>query len=212
MAMERLQQQVTAVTDELNLIRAEIVQLKTSHANMHQSDVETRAQYGKAFDDAANRMLSVEQQLNIIQRDASGTGSFGKTKKPLIEPKNIEVPVFQGSMVDSRAKFLSWGERVKDRTGLYDQQLHDALTKAEFADEPITKTKSMEMGVDEVASREFHSFLKDKTDGTANAIVRNNKEGVGLESWRLLCRQFNMKTLQNELTAQELETHPRGGI
>ena len=43
MAMERLQQQVTAVTDELNLVRAEIVQLKSAHATMHQSDVETRA-------------------------------------------------------------------------------------------------------------------------------------------------------------------------
>ena len=60
MAMERLQQQVTAVTDELNLVRAEIVQLKSAHATMHQGDVDNRAQYGKAFEDAANRMLSVE--------------------------------------------------------------------------------------------------------------------------------------------------------
>ena len=153
MAMERLQAQVTAVTDELNLVRAEIVQLKSAHANMHQSDVESRATYNKAFDDAANRMLSVEQQLNIIQRDAGAPGGFVKSKKPLIEPKNIEVTTFSGSMVDSRAKFLSWGERVKDRTALYDEKLHDALTPAEFADEPITKAKSLEMGVDEVASR-----------------------------------------------------------
>ena len=79
MAMERLQQQVTAVTDELNLVRAEIVQLKSSHANMHQSDVELRSTYNKAFDDAANRMLSVEQQLNIIQRDAGTFGGFIKS-------------------------------------------------------------------------------------------------------------------------------------
>merc|ERR1711994_1059189 len=143
-------------------------------------------------------MLSVEQQLNIIQRDATGPG--GGKKKTLIEPKNINVETFQGSMTDSRAKFLSWGERVKDRTALYDDKLHDALGKAEYEDEPITKERSIAMGVDEISSREFNSFLKDKTEGLANSIIRNNKGGVGLESWRLMCRQFNARTLQSELT------------
>ena len=66
------------------------------------------------------------------------------------------------------------------------------------------------MGVDLVQSRELQGFLKDWTDGTAHSIVRGNKSVVGLESWRLLCKQFNPKTLQSTLNAQDMETKPRG--
>ena len=48
--------------------------------------------------------------------------------------------------------------------------------------------------VDEQANIELQGFLKEHTQGTAASIVRNNRSGLGLESWRRLCFQFNPKT------------------
>ena len=84
------------------------------------------------------------------------------------------------------------------------------MVKVEGMDEPIIEDKSAEMGISPQTSRELHGFLKDRTDGTANAIVRSNKTGIGLESWRMLAKQFNPRTLVSTMAAQDLETKPRG--
>ena len=123
--MTAVQQQINALVDELNTLKSEVVQLKASHATMHQGDVESRARTSKAFEDSTNRMLSLEQQLNIIQREGGAT--HGAKPKPLIEPKNVQVDVFQGAITDSRAKFLTWGERVRDRATLYHEKLCEAM-------------------------------------------------------------------------------------
>ena len=65
------------------------------------------------------------------------------------------------------------------------------------------------LGVQSMESRELHGFLKDRSGGTAAAIIRKNRSRVGLESWRLLCKQFNPQTLQATLQAHQLETHPK---
>ena len=84
------------------------------------------------------------------------------------------------------------------------------MTKVESMTEPITDARSRELGVSAQSSKEFNGMLKDRTSGTANGIVRSNQSKVGLESWRLLCKQFNPRTLQSTLNAQELETRPKG--
>ena len=75
---------------------------------------------------------------------------------------------------------------------------------------PITKEKSEEMGISATANKELQGFLKDRTKGTAAAIIRSNKTGIGLESWRMLSSQFNPRTLTSTMHAQHLETHPKG--
>ena len=114
----------------------------------------------------------------------------GERFKSLIEPKQVEVSQFAGSVADNRQTFLKWAEAFKDRVTLFDEKLAKTLTLVEQKTEPITKEMSISMGVTGLASRELNSFLKDKTKGTAEAIVRSNKSEVGLESWRMLCHQY----------------------
>ena len=66
------------------------------------------------------------------------------------------------------------------------------------------------MGISERANGEMQGFLKVHTSGTASALVRGNKSGVALESWRLLYAQYNPQTLSSTMTAQHLESHPKG--
>ena len=83
------------------------------------------------------------------------------------------------------------------------------MDAAEKETNPITAEKSSALGVSAAESRELHSFLKDRTGGLAASVVRDNVKGVGLESWRLLCKQFNPKTLMGTMAANQLETHPK---
>ena len=199
--MEQLSQQVTIVVSELEALKAEIISMKGAHASLHQSAVTAHAEQ-------TAKVNSIQQKIDDIAKSAGG--SRDGFRKALIEPKNVSVEVFSGSVADSRAKFLSWGERVRDKADLMDAAMSEAMLKAEAATEPITLEASRGMGVDLVQSRELQGFLKDRTEGTAHSIVRGNKSAVGLESWRLLCKQFNPKTLQSTLNAQDMETKPRG--
>ena len=75
--------------------------------------------------------------------------------------------------------------------------------------EPITKDDSAKMGITETDSRQIQGFLKNHTGGTAKGIVRGNKNGVGIEAWRLLNGQFNPRTLQSTMASQHKELHPK---
>ena len=111
-----------------------------------------------------------------------------------------------GAVSDSRSKFLTWAETVKDRAGLFDENLVDAMNAVEASKEPITKERSAELKIMPEVSKELHGFLKDRCSGTAESIVRSNKTGVGLESWRMLAHQFNPRTLTGALNAHDRET------
>ena len=128
----------------------------------------------------------------------------------MIEPKQINVEVFSGGLTDNRTKFLEWSERVFDRIMLFDSELANKLSEVGAAKEPISPEKSIELGVSKGSNEQLQGFLKDKTDGIAGSLVRNNVSGTGLESWRLLCAQFNPQRLTGTLNAQHQETHPRG--
>ena len=52
-------------------------------------------------------------------------------KSPLIKPEEIHISEFQGSMTDGRAKFLEWSEKVFDRVALYQDNMVDAMARAE---------------------------------------------------------------------------------
>ena len=84
------------------------------------------------------------------------------------------------------------------------------MEKAEVEAEAIDEAKSTTMGIGATTNRELHSFLKDRCTGTAASVVRSNRSRLGLESWRMLNRQFNPRTLIGTLNAHQLETRPKG--
>ena len=99
------------MVEEIQLLKNEVVNTKAAHAGLHQSAVEQSADVSRRFD-------AVNEKLTTMASSGTG-GAPGKFKKPLIEPKQIEVAKFAGAVSDSRAKFLTWAETVKDRAGLF---------------------------------------------------------------------------------------------
>ena len=129
----RVNAQITALTDEISTLRQEVIQIKAAHATLHQGAVDSNNQHHAAYGEQAQRIVKLEQHLEDLSRSppASG-GAFGSGKgKDLIEPKQVTVETFTGAFTDSRSKFLSWTERVKDRVGLFDPNLVQAMNATE---------------------------------------------------------------------------------
>ena len=106
----------------------------------------------------SSKVVGIQQKIDdiMMNTNASKGGSF----KSLIEPKNVTVEVFHGSVADSRAKFLSWGERVRDKADLLNPTFGEAMLQAENRDEPITIEESQRMGVSPQQSRELQKERK----------------------------------------------------
>ena len=98
--MEALNRQITLMTDEMQLLKSELIQIKTAHAGLHQSTVDRAA-------DAAKQFEEISQRIEAIAADEGKGGSGAKPKK-LIEAKEIKVATFMGAITDSRSKFLEW--------------------------------------------------------------------------------------------------------
>ena len=201
--MEQVVAKIAVMTEEITMLKNELIGVKSSHATLHQQAVEKNVMDAGRHAEAAEKIQRLEAGIERIKEEAPAIGG-GSSRKPLIEPKQVQVEVYAGSMTDSRSKFLEWGERVKDRVGLQNPEAVEAMEAAEKEVEPITEDRSRTLGMTVGASRELHGFLKDRTSSTAASLVRNNRSGLGLESWRLLCKQFNPKTLLGTMTAQEL--------
>ena len=176
--------QITTLSEELTLVKAEIVNVKSSHATMHQQSVDKNVMDGARFAEAATKINELTERIDQVSADARNpfAPSTATHAKPLLEPKQVQVDVFAGAVVDSRAKFLEWCEKVHDRVALTDPAIVEAMTKAENEDEPISSTRSGTLGVNTAYSKQLHGFLKNWTSGTAASIVRNNTGGIGLES------------------------------
>ena len=91
-----MEQQVRALTDELNALKAEMINIKAGHAALHQRTVE-----------AGSSMTEQENRIGALEANA---GSTGDKSKALIEPKQVQVPELAGAMTDNRAAFISWAE------------------------------------------------------------------------------------------------------
>ena len=102
--MDALRQQVAAMVEEINLLKSEVVQTKTAHANLHQSTVDRNT-------DVLRRFSEITDRLHSLSTDAANTtDGKGSRKKFLIEPKQVNVSEFAGAVNDSRSKFLLWAE------------------------------------------------------------------------------------------------------
>ena len=203
--VEVLKRQIDAITDELNTVRGELITIKQAHASLHQETADARG----TVTNQADRLEKVEQQLRSMG-DEVRSPTPASTKKSLIEAKQVDVAQFSGTLTDDRSKFLAWTERVKDRANLYNENMEEAMNKVAHRLEPVTKELTLELGLSPHDSAQLQGFLKDRTSGCANAIVRDNKGALGLESYRLLCRQYNPMTLQGTMTAQHYELKPKG--
>ena len=200
--MTAMANQIAALTQEIDIIKNEVIGLKAAHAGLHQSSVDAGASTRQQFTEIANRIEGVESKLPAI--------SGGSSKKPLIEPKQLVVEEFIGSVGDAMDKFLEWTERAKDRIQLFDPQVLEAMKKIERTKEVITREQSESLGVNPQSNRELQSYLKDRTGGTAGAIVRGNAGGIGLESWRLLWNEYSPKTLTTTMLCQQRKKNPQG--
>ena len=118
-----MQSQVQAVTEELGALKAEIVNLKASHAGLHQSAVDSNAQTNRVIGDLAGRVDAIQTKAAEIPNMVSGK------KVTLMEPKQVTVEEFSGGIADSRNKFHDWSERVHDKVSLYDAALAAELKK-----------------------------------------------------------------------------------
>ena len=103
--MDALRQQVTLVATELEALKTEIVSIKGAHATLHQTTVTTTANHERVIDEQAAKVVAIQDRVESLAKTA-GSMRDG-FRKPLIEPKNVTVDVFHGSVADSRAKFLS---------------------------------------------------------------------------------------------------------
>ena len=97
--MDALNRQVAAMTDEMQLLKAELIQIKTAHAGLHQNTVDRAAEAARKFEE-------VGQKIEAIT-DGDGRGFSGPKPKKLIEPKEVKVATFMGAITDSRGKFQS---------------------------------------------------------------------------------------------------------
>ena len=109
--MERLQQQIAVVSEELAAIKSELINVKAAHAGLHQSSVESNTNTTRTLTEVIARIEGIEEKGPVY--------SGAPTRKALIEPKQVQVDIFAGAVTDSRSKFLEWGETVKDRAWLF---------------------------------------------------------------------------------------------
>ena len=158
--MEQIHAQVRALTDKLGVLKSEIVQVKSVHANLHQQAVEAGAHNNRQFTEQASRIEQVSRKIENIAADAGNLGRGGGAyPKPLIEAKQVEVAKFAGGVNDDRSRFLDWVEKAKDRVGLYDHGLVAAMEKVEGQLLPVTLERSTELGVGERANQELQGFM-----------------------------------------------------
>ena len=135
--MEALAGQSRSLSEDISSIRNEIVNIKASHANLHQASVEANAGSTTALTDHGIRLGAMEGKVAELARRAETVIGGGKPKS-LIEAKNITVEKFAGSLTDGRAKYLEWCEKVKDRCELYNFTLAKALIEDAGKTEPMT--------------------------------------------------------------------------
>ena len=60
--MEALRSQISVITDELNQLKAEIVQVKGSHATLHQTTVEANQATMRSFVDVRQKADALENK------------------------------------------------------------------------------------------------------------------------------------------------------
>ena len=90
--MEQMMTQVAAITEELTMLKGELVTIKSAHANMHQASVEQNQTAAARYTEQIQRIGNIEEKFGTLADQVkSGVGSEGKGRRSLIEPKQVNV-------------------------------------------------------------------------------------------------------------------------
>ena len=132
--MERMREQITVIADELQTLRTEVIGVKSSHAAMHQTSVDNNARH-------VERLASIEDKVAKLGQGVTGGIGIGKGRA-LMESKQVTVSKFAGAVSDTRSKFLTWAESMRDKVELYEGDMVDAMEKVARMDTPVTREVS----------------------------------------------------------------------
>ena len=91
--------QVAAMSEEIQMLKNEVVGVKASHATLHQQAVEKNVMDAGRHADAATRIAQLEKGIERVKTEAP-TLPGGTSRKPLIEPKQVAVDIFAGSTIN----------------------------------------------------------------------------------------------------------------
>ena len=64
--MEALNAQVSAMSDEMVLLRAEIIQVKSAHATLHQAAADAGTHNARQFGEQVDRIAKMEQYSQVL--------------------------------------------------------------------------------------------------------------------------------------------------
>ena len=120
--MEAMRNQIDVLTNELTVLKAELINVKGTHANLHQQTADANTTTARNFAEQRSRLDALEKGMAD-----GGSGTTPQGRKPLIKPDQVEVTKFKGSMTDNRACFLEWCETVHDRVELFEDGLVAAI-------------------------------------------------------------------------------------
>ena len=99
--MEQLRAQMQILADEMNSLKAEIVNVKSAHASLHQSTVDSGAQSANKYSEYAARLVGIETKLDSLGLEAGtfADKGFGGPKPPaLMKPEQVKVGIFHGGI------------------------------------------------------------------------------------------------------------------
>ena len=75
--MENMMAQINAVTQELEVVKNELIAMKGAHATLHQSTVESSAQVATKYSEYATRLVSLESKLDGLDQEAGAFAGKG---------------------------------------------------------------------------------------------------------------------------------------
>ena len=70
--MEAMNRQITAIAEDLAVLRNEIVQVKSAHAALHQGTVEASAGTAQTFETQLNRIKRIEKDVEDLTKSGGG--------------------------------------------------------------------------------------------------------------------------------------------
>ena len=73
--MEAMRNQIQALTEELNTLRLEVVQTKSSHASLHQSTVEMSTGTARQFSELGEKFAKLENNMQVWKPEVGPAGA-----------------------------------------------------------------------------------------------------------------------------------------
>ena len=151
--------------------------------------------------------LSTHEQFTKIKAESVTGHGQGKYQFRLIDPKSMAPEKFGGK---NGPQWQLWSHTTKEYVGMLSQELATGLSEAEGNENHLPPDAVTRVGANAQDDNQLGKFLLIKTEGIAHSIVKAaQKEKVsGLEQWRRLSREFDLKGLGSDLLELQELTSP----